>query len=191
MEQIAFKDPEKFLAGLRWVEENLPLHELPDKVRNLRTRSLRPILEMRQAALFSYEMSIAMGTKVVFALKEEADYDALCSFERQGERVFAPVQLKELVPERLNPESTLQRELDKLQKYSDSKELIVAYHLNRRFKFDVNKISPPQGVVAEIWIVAATTPDLNQWSLIGNILSDDCYTYKFEYPNAQNPNELV
>ena len=191
MEKIAFKDPEKVLAGLRWVEENLPLHELPDKVRNLRTRSLRSMLEMRQAALFSHGMSVAMGTKVVFALKEEADYDALCSFERQGERLFVPVQLKELVPERLNPESSFQKELDKLQKYRDSKELVVAYHLNRRFKLDINNISRPQGVVAEIWIVAATTPDLSQWSLIGNILSSECYTYKFEYPNAQNPNERV
>lgn len=190
MEKIEFTDPEKFLAGLRWAEENLPLHELPEKVRNLRTRSLRQVLEMRQAALFSYGMTVAMGTKVVFALNEKADYDVICSFEKQGERVFVPVQLKELVPEFLNPESTLQKELDKLQKYRDSKDLIVAYHLNRRFRFrfEIEEISPPIGVVAEIWIVAATTPNLTQWSLIGNILSKECYTYAFDYPEAQNPN---
>lgn len=191
MEQIAFKDPEKVLAGLRWVEENLPIHELPDKVRNLRTRPLRQVLEMRQIALFSYGMSIAMKTRVDFALREEADFDALCSFEMQGQRVFVPVQLKELVPERLNPESTFQGELDKLCKYKDSKDLIVAYHLNRKCKFDVNKVSPPQGVVAEIWIVAAINLELTEWALIGNILSDECYTYKFTYPAAKNPSELV
>ncbi|WJN61487.1 hypothetical protein OH686_22320 [Pseudomonas sp. SO81] len=144
-------------------------------------------MEMRQAALFSHGMSAVIQKKVRFALKEEADFDAICTFEHEGKQLFAPLQLKELVPERLNPNSSLQSELEKLQKYKNSKDLIIAYHLNRSCNIDISKLNPPKDIVSEIWIFAANNPEQTEWSLTGNILSKNYRTYKFEHPAARKP----
>lgn len=187
IQQLSFKDPEKVLAWLRWVEESLPLEDIPEKIRMLRTREMHPFLELRQAALFCFGLSSAMSTPVSFAMHENSDYDVISSFERDGKRLFAAIQLKEVVPHELNPEASLQAGLDKLRKYADSKDLIVAFHLNRRCTLDLNEIRPPVGVVAEIWIVSATNEAMTEWALIGNILNDECYTYRFTHPEAQRP----
>jgi hypothetical protein len=187
MQDLSFVDPKEILAGLRWIEENLPLEELSDKARSLRTRQMRPFLEARQAALFCYGLSTAMQQQVSFAMHEEDDYDALASFERDKKRVFVPIQLKEVVPQELNASASLQGELNKLKKYTDSKGLVVAFHLNRRCTLDIKSISAPHGVVAEIWIVASTNEEMSEWALIGNIINDECYTYRFSYPDASQP----
>ena len=188
--KISLHDPEKILANLRWIQENFPLAEFPENVRNLRTRALRQALEMRQAALFSYGMSTAIQKEVRFALKEEADFDAICSFEHEGKQISVPLQLKELVPEQLNPNSNLQNELDKLQKYRNSRDLVVAYHLNRSCDINIRTLNLPQDVVSEIWIYAANNPEQTEWSLTGNILSTDYRTYVFKHPAAREPERI-
>ena len=187
MTSLEFKDPEKVLAGLRWIEENADLESLPAKARHLRTRDTRPLLEARQAALFSYGMSAVLRTPVSFAMHEDADYDAILSFERDAQRLMVPVQLKEVVPEDVNPRTSFQMELDKLKKYVDSRDLIVVFHLNRRCRLNVTDLIPPVNVVAEIWIVAGANEDMSEWVLIGNILDEQCYTYRFSYPAACLP----
>ncbi|MBL0085146.1 MAG: hypothetical protein IPP44_00270 [Ideonella sp.] len=134
-----YKDARSVLVGLRDIQRTLPLDELEYKVASLRSRELRPYLEGRQAALFCYGMGQALGTEVSFAQVEREDYDIVTRRLVGDELVYTPVQLKEWVPVRVNEQSSLQHEIDKLQKYVDSGSLVVAFCLNREARVDLRQ----------------------------------------------------
>lgn len=179
--QYPYLDPERILVGLRELSRSYPLHELEYHARTLRSRKLRKYGEGRQAALFCYGMGCRLGVKVWFAQVERQDYDIIAAYEMNGEINFAPVQLKEWVPDILPSSQPLQVELDKLGKYADSSDLVVVFHLNRRANVILSELTYPS-TIGGLWFLGCTEPAQNHWTLIGDLLKEPGLASDFTYP---------
>lgn len=179
-----YKDAKAILVGLRKIQLSLPLADFDYKVASLRTHQLRPYLEGRQAALFCYGMGRVLGTDVSFAQVEAEDYDIVTRRIVGNELIYTAVQLKEWVPNRIREQSSLQEELDKLKKYVDARELVVAFHMNRDVRVALQSLSLPVGLIGELWFFGAASPDQSTWHLFGNLLGPDARQYEFSYPAA-------
>lgn len=183
-ETLQYLDPERFLVGLRRIALTYPLNELRYHVSSLRTRELRRAGEGRQAALFAYGMGQVLGVPISFAHSEAKDHDVIVRYVANQRLNYVPVQLKEWVPDFLNSQSTLQDELDKLVKYADSRDLAVAFHLNRDVTIHLSKLKLPHGRIGELWFYGTSDPSQENWVLIGNLLSPNPRAYEFAYPAA-------
>lgn len=179
---LRYLDAEKILRGLRDIATSGALASLPYEVAALRTRQLRKFHEGRQAALFCYGMGQFLGKPVTFALSEASDYDVVAKFGDETTVNFVPVQLKELVPDRVNAAADLQAELDKIGKYVDSRDLVVAFHLNTTKRIEFADLRLPFGVVKELWFFGALGSDQRRWVLLGDMLSEAPSGQEFEYP---------
>lgn len=182
--RLHYLDSEQILRSLRDIATTYPLHQLPYDVSSLRRRDLRVYGEGRQAALFCYAMSQVIHTPVSFAQSEASDYDIVARFVRDGVMHYVPVQLKELVPEHLNPCTELQAELDKISKYADSTDLVVAFHLNRSATFQLSELRLPVATVGSLWLYGAMWPDQSRWIIVGNLLEPNPPMLEFAYPGA-------
>ena len=179
-----YKDAKAILLGLRKIQRSLPLAGLDYKIASLRTRQLRPYLEGRQAALFCYGMGQVLGTGVSFAQVEAEDHDIVTRRMVGNEYIYTPVQLEEWVPNCIREQSSLQEELDKLKKYVDAQELVVAFHMNRDARVTLQSLRLPVGSIRELWLFGAANPDQSTWHLLGNLLSPDARAHEFSYPAA-------
>ncbi|GAB3361740.1 hypothetical protein [Lysobacter tyrosinilyticus] len=182
--KLPYHDPLPILIGLREIALTQPLHELPYKVSALRTRELRPFLEGRQSALFSYLVGEAMGVKVRFSPLEKSDYDCITHFERDGYHHLVPVQLKELVPNDLNPTASLQSLINGLIKYRDSSDLVVAVHLNRNVTIRLSELSFDGLNISQLWLYGSAAPDQSTWLLVGDLLDPGARWREIRYPGA-------
>ena len=181
-QRLRYLDPEKILRGLREIASSHPLHQLPIEVAQLRTRELRPYGEGRQAALLCYGLSQMLGGPVSFAQHATSDYDVVARFLLDDAVHYVPVQLKELVSAALNPRASLQAELDKISKYVDSKDLVVAVHLNTARRLVFSDLKFPYGIVRELWFFGALSPDQSRWVILGNMLGPSPQVLEFSYP---------
>lgn len=183
---LSYIEPKRLLIGLRKIAQTLPLSDLGYHAASLRTHGLRPYGEGRQAALFCYGMSQAMSRRVDFAMVEVQDYDAVARYtDDQGELVFTPIQLKEWVPDFLNPSASLQNELDKLDKYVDSEDLAVAIFMNRTTTIHLSELILPRGRIGELWLYGCADSNQSRWMFIGDLLSDKPRYFEFSYPEDQ------
>jgi hypothetical protein len=182
---LQYLSPTKILIGLKEIAASYPLDTLPIKISSLRTHDLKLFGEGRQAALFCYGMSQVLGVDIAFAQAESQDYDFIARYESDGTLQFVPVQLKEWVPEFLNPTTSLQNEIDKLKKYVDSKNLCVVFFCNRETTIRLSELKFPVGSLGSIWFFGATDPSRNNWILIGDLLSQNAQFYEFSYPQQQ------
>lgn len=182
--KLQYMDPARFLVGLRHIALTMPLDELHYKVSSLRTHALRKAGESRQAALFAYGLGQVLRAPVAFAVSEAKDYDAVVKYPANGAITYLPVQLKEWVPEFLNPSATLQGELDKLSKYTDSKDLAVAIHLNREATIHLSDLTLPQGSIGGLWLYGATDLLQEKWRIIGNLVIPGASAFEFHYPGG-------
>jgi hypothetical protein len=180
---LRYLDPRHILLGLRQIALTQPLDQLEYKVASLRTRELRGVSEGRQAAIFSYGIGQLLGAPIAFAQSESRDYDVVVRYVANGHVNYVPVQLKEWVPEFLNSHADLQSELDKLDKYVDSHDLAVAFHLNRNATIHLSELKLPR-TIGELWFYGATDPSQNTWTVIGNLLRPDARVCEFAYPDA-------
>ena len=180
---LQYIDAEKLLIGLRDISLSFPLNEMSYHSSSLRTRSLRKFGEGRQAALFCYAMGKVIGSPVAFSQAESQDHDIIARFPANGYFNYVPVQLKELVPEFINPDANIQDELNKLAKYVNGQDLVVAYHLNRKMTIALSNLNFPYGKIGELWFYGATEPNQSRWIAIGNLLSNNSMAYEFTYPN--------
>src|SRR3546814_1228758 len=96
-----FYDPRGLLIELDKLSDEVAAASLPYNLASLRTNELKPYREGRQCALFCYGVGQRFGLDVRFAFSEEQDVDFVARFERNGYVHFVPLQLKELVPERV------------------------------------------------------------------------------------------
>ncbi len=143
------------------------------QVRNLRRNDLRHISEAGDAAIFTFLMGkLVLKRDILFAPVEHEDFDFGVAYEHEETRHYVPVQLKELVPENLNPKQTLEDLLNKLSKYASSAYTKVAIKLNRETTIDFSKIVVPDVPFSEIWLFGASSPDFSKWFLFGNLLND-------------------
>lgn len=184
--KLTYYRPKLILDGLRRIERSGLLDNLPYKTAALRTHKLKPYLEGRQAALFCHGMSVRIGQEVSFALFESSDYDIVAKFETGDVTSMVPVQLKELPPSNVNPNIQLQDILDKLEeRLKDSKDLVVAIHINRDLKeFCPAKLRLPK-TLGEIWLYGAKDHTQQAWYLIGDLLKDPNLVSEFGYPSSR------
>jgi hypothetical protein len=181
---LLYLDPQRLLIGLREIALTLPLDTLRYHAASLRTHDLRKFGEGRQAALFCYAMSKVIGSPVSFAQAESRDHDIVVRYAASGQLNFVPIQLKEWVPDSLNPSATLQDELNKLTKYTEGDDLVVAFYLNRDVNLRLSELNFPHGKVAELWFYGATEPSQTKWVVVGNLLSPEAKAYEFTYPST-------
>jgi hypothetical protein len=178
--KIAYRDPVVALRELREIELQFAAAEVTPEVRHLRTNELKKVREYRQAALFCHGMSSRIGQPIRFAPAESSDYDFIATWASDQNQHFAPVQLKELVPESLNPTATVQELVDKLAKYS-SESLTVAVFLNRHGHFSPRELRIPPLRIAALWFLFSVSPDQSEWRLVGNFMEEPHETV-FGYP---------
>lgn len=181
-EMLQFIDPEQVLAGFRAFATTYPLHELPYKVASLRIRDLRQFGESRQCALFCHGLSQVLGQKVSYAQSERADYDFVARFPKDGMLHYWPIQMKELVPEELDPHANLQAELNKLEKYVDSTDLVVAVHINRVATIHLSELVMPRASIGALWFFGANDLTQNTWTIVGNLLRPGARSCEFTHP---------
>jgi hypothetical protein len=180
--RLTYLDPEAVLARYREIELSSHIESLGYSVKSLRTNSLKICREARQAALLCYGMSKVLGAKVWFAQFENRDFDIVARYQIGEEQHFVPVQLKELVPATLQPSATLQREIDKLNKYVAGQDLAVAFHINREMTLRVEELKLPLGKLGELWLFGASGATQSDWFLLGDLLSSAPSLHKFTYP---------
>jgi hypothetical protein len=176
-----FRDPAPFLVHLRELESRVAVSSLDNRLKQLRTNDLREWREARQAALFCYGMAQRIGRPIYLSREESEDYDFMATWVVDDEQHFAPVQLKEVVPESVNANSSLEKVIKSLSKYVDSTDLTVAIHLNRRVHFDPKALIIPQLRIAAIWVFGSISSDQSEWGLWGDFLEQPEGT-RFMYP---------
>jgi len=176
-------DPDIVLPRLQNVRKMLSESDAPEKIKNLRTNGLRDHREHWDTAVFCKLMGLSTGRKILLSTEEESDFDAVFTWGENDSQSFAPVQMKELVPYESNPCATLQRIINGLKKYADSKNLVVAIKLNRTEQIVFDELDLSGVGVAEIWCFGATKQDESGWCLIGDLLGS-CKHYRIEWPYA-------
>lgn len=179
--KLKYYDPKNILIELREIETKYPLEKMPYTVSTSRSRSLKQCGQSRQCALFCYGISQAFNITISYADSEESDYDFIAYIKEH--ELFMPIQMKELVPEKVNSATDLECEIAKLEKYVDSHDLCVAMYLNRVSQLDFTKLRIPDLNISELWFFGAGDPSQSTWKLIGNVL-DKPKLYAFEYPKA-------
>ena len=186
-DQFDYFDPVPVLQALRAVELGMvarpeDFSDVPDRVRRLRVNDLKGIREARDAAIFSHGMAAFLGTKVLYAPVESADFDFVTQCVVDETQCFVPVQLKEVPPAELAPKASLKSVLDGLGKYSDS-DTALAIYLNRRERLDLNSVTIPTIPFRELWIFACASPDQSSWILAGDFRTDP-RMIEFSYPDS-------
>jgi hypothetical protein len=103
-----FYDPEPVLKALRSLEVSLQDQPIPELVRRLRTNKLKGEREARDAAIFAHGMAAVCGTKILVSPGEAEDCDFITKARVGDEELYSCVQLKELAPDDLSPDGTLE-----------------------------------------------------------------------------------
>jgi hypothetical protein len=127
-------------------------------------------------------MSRKFERPVSFAPIEAADHDFIVRFDHKGTTHFVPVQLKELVPEDLNPEASLDQLIKKLSTRPVQTDTVLAIRLNRRTREDLTPKRFAEIPFKEVWLFWAASPDAIQWRLFGDLKCDPELT-EFSYPD--------
>lgn len=178
-----FLNPELFLVKFRELYDSLPMTRMPRDLASLRAREVRHMGEARRCALFCYGVGQLLGVKILFADYESSDYDYVAAYERDGAVVYVPVQMKEFVPVSVNPNADLQREINKLRKYCNSPDLVVAIHLNRTGFVRLSELDLSGLPIKELWFFGAKDAQ-DDWMVLGNLLKSDARWHDFRYPRA-------
>jgi hypothetical protein len=165
---LSYRDPKPFLVDIREIEYGLANSNAPIKIKTLRTNKLKECRELREAALFCYFLGERIGTAVYLAKVESQDYDFVASWIDDSTYHFMPVQIKEVVPEIINKKADISTLIEKLNRYTDSSNLIVAIHINRDCHFNPIDLKIPNLAIGQIWAFGATSPDQNEWGLWGD-----------------------
>jgi hypothetical protein len=177
---LQFADPVARLISLREIENMPELAQADERVRRLRTNGLRPIREGRIAYLFAVGMSTLFGVNFEVAIEEAEDFDFVLRTAIGEEVNFIPVQLKELAPEDLNPDQTLEELFDGLQHRPPSNTVLLI-HLNRRGQIDYARLAACNAPYGEVWFLWASDSDQNEWTIYGSILGTTTVK-SFPYP---------
>jgi hypothetical protein len=180
--KLKYYDPAKILCEFRKIERQIAGAQMDEKVQALRTPLLKKHKEGREAALLCHGLgTCVLDTTVWFSPTEDFDYDFVSMWRTEKIEHYAPVQLKEWVPDHVNPYVTLNALISGLQKYKNSKDMIVGIYSNRAGTFLLSEIMVPKVNLAGLWIFGSITPDQSKWFLFGNVINDPQY-YEFMYP---------
>ena len=165
---LSYLDPAAVLREFRAHEAEHANLNVSPAIKHLRTNKLKSLREMREAALFCYGLSCRFGQEVKFSPVEASDYDFIATWVSDTYRHICPIQLKELVPEKLNPTSSVQELVNNLVKYTSSPDLTVVVHINRNTIFKPSELAIPNLNIAALWFFSSLSQDQSNWRLIGN-----------------------
>ncbi|MGR4874453.1 hypothetical protein [Pseudoxanthomonas sp. LARHCG66] len=179
---LKFLNPTQLLLGLDSLFADAGLHKYRNPADLLQHRDVREIAEDRRCAIFCHGASQALGTKILFAPFESSDYDYVGAFSYGGRVHQFPIQLKQVAPSRLNPRSTISKEIAKLRKYVDSHDLIVAMHINQSVHLKPSDIDVSGLHIKELWLFSKLSSDPKQWLLLGNLMGANPIAYSFQLP---------
>jgi hypothetical protein len=151
-----------------------------DKRRAIKSKREREIVD---ACLFCFGLSCRMQRLVWVVDADDADYDFVAVWKtNNGDDYFLPVQLKEVVPKRLNPNDSIQSIIDRLAKYGP--DLSVAIRVNRQGMLDLDEITLPSSLkIAALWVYGAVSQDGSRWWITGNLMEPGPNeSWIFNYP---------
>lgn len=181
---LKYMNPTKLLLGMDKMFNDSGIKKYEHASDILLDRRVRDIAEDRRCAIFCHGAGQALGTEILFASHESADYDYVGAYKHNGSILTFPIQLKQLVPDRLNPFTSLQRELDKLSKYTDAQDLVVAIHINRKVHIKAQDLNTSELKIKEVWLYGQLQSDANTWLLLGNLMARTPNAYTFQLPAA-------
>jgi hypothetical protein len=137
--------------------------------------------ELAEASIFSIGLSSRMERAVYVIDHEYADYDFVAKWrEDDGRITYRPIQLKEVIPTRINPKASVQVVIDSLNKYT--RDLTVAIRVNQDAVLDLDELIIPSNSVAAIWVYGAMAPDGSLWHIVGNLVEPQPHSSCFTYP---------
>jgi hypothetical protein len=185
-EQMSWVDPRQVLVNLRWLELNLP-ERMDERVRRLRTNQLKEWREAREAALFAFGISDQVLRRPVLVTKtQNRDFDFVVRWHSDNADHYFPAQLKELPPDDVNADVTLEDLFDKLAKYSGTTDLSVVISINRRSRFSFDPWArPDKPRIKELWYMGCESPDQSRWFIYGSVLERSARKYEFSYPEGE------
>lgn len=165
--------------------------QLPKAFRTWRTRRMRSQLFQRQAALFCFgRKCAAVEDEWAFAFWPDENSPIDVVFRRRkpsGETFYEFVQLKEVVPDDIDPNQSLQSLLDDLpKKYAG---ITIGIHLNRNLATNLWELRLPASNGESIWLFGAGGEPPQDSFLVGNPLHNPVFYY-FNHPRFR-PGECV
>ena len=179
--KLKFVDPAIALPQLREIQKLAARSNLPERIKNLRTSKFKQHRQAWEATLFCYGMSKLLGLTVYVSPHEASDYDAVSMWIDGDTQQFAPIQIKELVPRILNPNTSINKEISKLCRYPCSNDTIVVMHVNRPGRLELADLSIPQLNISQLWLLGTVTPDQCRWFIGGNLLANP-KIFEFDIP---------
>lgn len=179
---LKFMNPTLLLLGLDELFDAVGIRKYKNPADLLRHRDTREIEEDRRCAIFCHGAGQVLNAKILFAPFENSDYDYVGAYSIGGAVHMFPIQLKQVAPNRLNPRGTVRAEIAKLKKYVDSRDLVVAMHVNQKVHLmpadtDVSGLS-----IKELWLFGQMSEDVGQWLLLGNLMGTSPIAYQFQLP---------
>lgn len=182
---LKYMNPTKLLLGMDKMFDDSGIKKYKHAADILLGRRIREIAEDRRCAIFCHGAGQALGTEILFASYENADYDYVGAYMQNGFVHRFPIQLKQLVPDRINASTSLQNEISKLSKYTDAQDLVVAFHVNRKINIKPQELDASGLQVKEIWLYGHLQNGDDTWLLFGNIMAAQPSAYTFQMPAAQ------
>jgi hypothetical protein len=179
--KLKFVDPAVILPQLKKVQMQIANGNLSDRIKNLRSPELKRYREGWEAAVFCYGMSRMLDFPIYVYPYEASDYDAVAVRIEDDTQYFTAIQIKEVVPEYLNPETDINKEIAKLRRYTVSNDTVIVIHVNRAGRLDLSLIEVPILNIGSLWLLGASAPDQSKWFIAGNLL-DNPQIFEFDYP---------
>src|SRR5262245_56433531 len=107
-EKLEYRSARDYLVNVAPLRAQLGASDTDERIANLRTNKLKPMRELWEACLFAHGIgTCVLRTEVYIAAVENQDYDCVTQFTMGDTRYYAPVQIKELVPEHVNATASL------------------------------------------------------------------------------------
>ena len=185
---LTYHDPAEKLRQYRAVEIEIAtvvagqdLEPGARKALALRTHELSRFLELRDGALFTLGMGLAMRQRIGIADEEDVDYDFVTVRVDGDTAHYCPVQLKELPPDERNPHATVEGLLAALPKRYAPTETVLVVRLNHAGHVILDR-DWPAVPFAQLWFLWASAPDASKWSIYGDALANGPGQWAFDYP---------
>ena len=170
--QLPRIDPEFVFKNLRLIDRAIETQRIPILQGQPLTHQERlKAREFEDASIFCYALSCRFERPFSILMHEDSDFDFVAEWHDQGETINSPVQLKRLVPNRLNQTTNIQEVINKLKKYKNASNLTVAIRINRTGTFQPAELEIPKLEIGSLWVFWSTTKDQSSWRLFGDMLS--------------------